>query len=580
MKLKLGKLRIFKLLALTRGVSFLYRYCGYQTRNFSSNFYAVLAAFFIVAIIGNTALKIKSGEIDTNALDIALNYRLSSPAPNSQIIILDIDEKSLADMAGNHGRWPWPREVLAEGLAKLNEAKVSAVAFNIMLSDPDIKNPSSDEVFNQIAAESASTSFPLIRLNPNNDKQSQIKLKMIKGVTGPEAELEKTIALLFPNFTGTHDKLGVVNLQTESDGVVRSYSIYSKEGADESVSMPSIVARVFETVKKSSNTKLLNDEVSDSIILNWRNKKGTYQRISFADYFNATGQKEKDYQQLMTGKIIVLGVSAPGIANVKTSPISNTTDDNLVIATAIDDLVSGSELKILPETIQALVAILFILALMLAFYSAVNDKKIEAIFAVSQIAILGITIISISYSFYLIDLTLAFMFSTAYFVVAKIYAEIEKGAYRGNKKFSKAVITDNTICHVICIDVTRTKPSIINTLKKELELKFGFSNVFYLDNVFGDGNLIEDLSETYHFFVYFAASNETTPVNQNEIQTGLTFVKSSKTEELQKQTHYLAFYFHQKSIANDDQIVFSDVALTMLKLVRFNLKNKSQQSQS
>ena len=204
----------------------------------------------------------------------------------------------------------------------------------------------------------------------------------------------------------------------------------------------------------------------------------------------------------------------------------------------------------------------------------VDDKKIEGIFAASQIAILGITIISISYSYYLIDLTLAFMFSTAYFVVAKIYAEVEKGAYRGNKKFSKAAITDNTICHVICIDVTQTKPSLLNTLKRELELKFGFSNVFYLDNVFGDGNLIEDLSETYHFFVYFAAANETTPTNQNEIQTGLTFVSSNKTETLQKQTHYLAFHFHKKSLDTDDQIVFSDVALTMLKLVRFNLKNK------
>lgn len=574
MKLKLGKLRIFKLIALSRGVSFLYRYFGYQTRNFGSNFYAVLAAFFIVAIIGNTALKIKSGEIDTNALDIALNYRLSSPVPSSNIIILDVDEKSLSDMANNHGRWPWPREVLAEGLAKLNEAKVSAIAFNIMLSDPDIKNPSSDEIFNQIATESVSTSFPLIRLNPNNDKQSQVKLKMIKGVTGPEAELEKTIALLFPQFTGTHDKLGLVNLQTESDGVVRTYPIYSKEGTDESVSMPSIVARVFENLNQSNHTKLLKNEVPDSIILNWRNKKGTYQRISFADYFNATGQQEKNFQKLMTGKIIVLGVSAPGIANVKTSPISNSTDDNLIIATALDDLVSGSELKILPEAIQALVAVLFVVGLMMAFYSAVDDKKIEGIFAASQIAILGITIISISYSYYLIDLTLAFMFSTAYFVVAKIYAEVEKGAYRGNKKFSKAAITDNTICHVICIDVTQTKPSLLNTLKGELELKFGFSNVFYLDNVFGDGNLIEDLSETYHFFVYFAAANETTTTNQNEIQTGLIFVSSNKTETLQKQTHYLAFHFHKKSLDTDDQIVFSDVALTMLKLVRFNLKNK------
>ncbi len=576
MKLKLGGLRIFKLIAVARGFSFLLRYFGYQTRNFGSNFYAVLAGVVILVIIGNTALKVKSGEIDTHALDIALNYRLSSPSPSSQIIILDVDEKTLAEMANNHGRWPWPREVLAEGLAKLNEAKVAAVAFNIMLSDPDLKNQSSDEIFNQIASESSTTSFPLIRLNADNDKQSQIKLKMIKGVTGPSAELEKPIALLFPGFTGTHDKLGLVNLHTESDGVVRSYSVYSKEGQDQSVRLPSIVARVFETLKQTKNQqiKTSTETLPDSIILNWRNKKGTYQRISFSDYFNAKGQQEKDFKTLMTGKIIILGVSAPGIANVKTSPISSATDDNLIIATAIDDLISDSELKILPEALQASVAILFILALMLSFYSSVEDKKIEGVFAASQIAILGITIISISYSYYLIDLTLAFMFSTAYFIVAKIYSEVEKGAYRGNKKFSKALITANTVCHVISLDVTKTPASLLVTFKKELEKEFGFSNVFYLDNVFGNGNLIEDLSETYHFFVFFTEADIAFTSTVNEIQKGLNFISSTKTLALQQQAYYVGFPFQANTDTSDDQIVFTDVALSMLKLVRFSLKQR------
>jgi hypothetical protein len=49
------------------------------------------------------------------------------------------------------------------------------------------------------------------------------------------------------------------------------------------------------------------------------------------------------------------------------------------------------------------------------------------------------------------------------------YSEVEKGAYRGNKKFSKALITANTVCHVISLDVTKTPASLLVTFKKELE---------------------------------------------------------------------------------------------------------------
>ena len=53
-----------------------------------------------------------------------------------KIIILDIDEKSLA----NEGRWPWSRHKLAELVTILTEYGAIVVAFDVVFSEPE-RNP-------------------------------------------------------------------------------------------------------------------------------------------------------------------------------------------------------------------------------------------------------------------------------------------------------------------------------------------------------------------------------------------------------------------------------------------------------
>ncbi len=54
-----------------------------------------------------------------------------------QVRIVDIDDDSLARI----GQWPWPRNVLAELLDRLEEAGVAAVAFGMVFAEPDRASP-------------------------------------------------------------------------------------------------------------------------------------------------------------------------------------------------------------------------------------------------------------------------------------------------------------------------------------------------------------------------------------------------------------------------------------------------------
>jgi len=46
------------------------------------------------------------------AFDLMVRSRLIVPKPDKDIVIVDINEASLAAMAKDFGRYPWPRQVL------------------------------------------------------------------------------------------------------------------------------------------------------------------------------------------------------------------------------------------------------------------------------------------------------------------------------------------------------------------------------------------------------------------------------------------------------------------------------------
>jgi adenylate cyclase len=62
---------------------------------------------------------------------------LSARPAQSPLIVVDIDRESLA----RHGSWPWRRQVLAELLRKIAEAKPRVIGVDILLAEPDRFSP-------------------------------------------------------------------------------------------------------------------------------------------------------------------------------------------------------------------------------------------------------------------------------------------------------------------------------------------------------------------------------------------------------------------------------------------------------
>ncbi len=179
---------------------------------------AVLVAFLYAIATGMT------GGMKHQAYDLIMKSRYNIPTPNPDVLLIDIDEASLAAMAPEYGRWPWPRSIMAEFVEGLAKQKPRAIVFDITFSDPDVYNPEADLYFRDVIRRHSTTFFPMIRLNPANDKLSKLKVGSLPGVwrVQPDAEENVTVAMIVPYFFEilTGSRLGTNNLYADQGFVL------------------------------------------------------------------------------------------------------------------------------------------------------------------------------------------------------------------------------------------------------------------------------------------------------------------------------------------------------------------------
>ena len=99
------------------------------------------------------------------------------------IVIVDIDEKSLASMADEVGRWPWPRSVHGELVAAIEKQQPKAIVFDLTFTEKDIDRPESDALFDETVSATRNTYFPMVRLEANGDRVG-VPLKILAPLTG------------------------------------------------------------------------------------------------------------------------------------------------------------------------------------------------------------------------------------------------------------------------------------------------------------------------------------------------------------------------------------------------------------
>ncbi len=389
------------------------------TRKLKNNFYIYLATLFTLLVLLDAGVFHIGENMRDKAFDFMVKNRVFQTKADKDIVIVDINEASLAAFAKEYGRWPWPRQVLGEFVENIEAQKPKAIVFDIVFSDADIYNADSDAYFNDVIAGTDNTFFPILRLDTSQDSESKLKFSQIPGLTAsPEANKDATIAAVLPHFEGAlkSGRLGTHNVYPDADGIVREYRIYHDDYGWRLPSLPLVVAQ-FSGAKNTEN-------LPKDMLINWRGKPFSYSYATFSDVFTDLASKvKKRPQNEFTNKIVIIGSTASGLFDIKATAMDKQFPGVEIVATAIDNAKHGDYLKVWRGKIPyILMSLLLIWLTTLAFYFKMDRDKFNSLFTGSQVGLLVLSYIGINVSNTYLDLAGPIVWAVALFGVAKIYA--------------------------------------------------------------------------------------------------------------------------------------------------------------
>jgi hypothetical protein len=177
-----------------------------------------------------------------------------------------------------------------------------------------------------------------------------------------------------------------------------------------------------------------------------------------------------------TGKIVIIGSTAPSLFDLKATPMAKMHPGVEILATAIDNLKHGDDLKFWRG--QGAYIVLSLLAIWLtamAFYRNVEQERFDKLFTRSQLLLLTISYIGLNLSNFYIDLTAPVAWAVACFGIAKIYALANDRAWV--HQLNRMPIGGNgtqAILSVILLEArTPLGEPVLRKIRRELEIEPG-----------------------------------------------------------------------------------------------------------
>ena len=330
----------------------------------------VLGLVITLSFIGHAA-RYYEVPIITQLDNIIYDARLQVTMPRSvdeRIVILDIDEKSLQEVA----RWPWPRDVMAELIDRLfGRYEVAIVAFDVVFAEAD--HSSGIRVLDQLAqgplkdVPNFLQSYRELRPRLDNDGLFAQAINGKPVVLGYylNSEKDQRIAAIpdpvlpkgtfqgrnipfttwvgyggnLAQFTKNAASAGHFNPITDADGVVRRVPMLAElDGAYYEALSLAVVRTIlgFPKVEPGyapdrflqrgySGLEWLRvgplaipvDETASALIP-YRGHKGSFAYVSLADVLADRVSPDR-----LKGKIALVGTTAPGLLDLRSTPVDN-----------------------------------------------------------------------------------------------------------------------------------------------------------------------------------------------------------------------------------------------------------------
>ncbi len=259
---------------------------------------------------------------------------VTAPAPSPDIILVEIDDRSLTQL----GAWPWRRTIHARLIDALSEARPKAIGYDVLFTEPT--RAADDQALGTAIAKSGVTIVPAyVRTPGNNGRTSDIVL--------PIPEIAAAAGL------------GHVNVMFDQDGVVRrSAPRLTSEGRNIDHFTIATFAAAFGSAKAAPA------EEHAAMLIPFQ-PVGAYRRISFASVLNR--EVPSDF---FKGKIVFVGATAQGMRDSfpVPGPVGGTMSGVELQANMLNGLITQRFVETLPYSSKMSLSLAPALLLLLSFW--------------------------------------------------------------------------------------------------------------------------------------------------------------------------------------------------------------------
>jgi len=335
-------------------------------------------------------------ELRTRTFDF---FQVLRPRPQEirPVVIVDIDEASLKAI----GQWPWPRTTVGDLVTQITQLGAVAIGFDIIFPEPDRMSPAiAERSFRGIDAETRAKLDSL----PSNDEALAEAIRHSKVVVGqagaasPEvrtaadAALQTGFAVRGPDarpflvtFAGLLRNVpvieqaaagrGLFSIDPESDGIIRRVPVIMTAQGN---LVPSLSMEMLRVVTGSSAILVRVDQAGVQSVAVPGLEVPTDRNGQFWVHFNHHDPERyvsaKDVLQgnvppdRLAGKLVLIGTSAIGLLDLKTTPLDAAIPGVEVHAQILESVLSKSSLVNPNYAIGAelALAVLFGLAIIVA----------------------------------------------------------------------------------------------------------------------------------------------------------------------------------------------------------------------
>lgn len=341
----------------------------------------MLAAIFAL-LAGLDFLVFDTGHVvDRRAGDVLLALHARQRPVSDRVVIVDIDQRSLELMNDQAGSWPWPRSVHADLIEAIAAQHPRAIVFDVLFNELDVYRPDEDRALADAVARHPEV-WLAMSLNADGDGAWVSKMpRAVGAIPLRHPPVDARVPLMLPLAILSHPEAmrgGLINFLSDGDGVGRRYLLYADRNGWR---FPSMAARVAGQGPPGQS----------AILLNWRSG---WRHVSYADiYLDALRQRPVRPHNEFTGKIVVVGTSAPGLMDLRVTPLRSTYPGVEILATALDNLARGDWLREVPRPWLLPFALAIILGLAGGFARNVSANRLGY-------ALLGLTVAGIAVAWF------------------------------------------------------------------------------------------------------------------------------------------------------------------------------------